>query len=985
MPKIFLIKDRLHQQQLRLQESQNLIQSKNSELNIDDNNAQQQSKEPLSLVSKKRINDENPHTANDLRRNDSEDIFGETTRCSIDQAPRRFRSSLLGIDIPYGSQRSVLTQAQRKVYPPSPPTLLCGSPSDLSTSNNGEGIIKEPPQILPEPNLINLTIQKTAEEPQKEETQEPVVVRCSVIQRVPSTSSSSSPHPTTPSPPIKATTPTILHHKNDDRPNHNSHLPILMRHRHSASNHQHRLHQTMSPFVMPEQEHPIDYHVPKKRDLVSPIKRKDLIGSEEEEDKKIKRFDVMEEREKRMHEAKRVIFQRALLQRIRKLPPGSPMIRQLAGIIYAAAGHGRSSSSNNGGGQSNGSSGAASNGSSGGSINFSGASAGCGSGAAGGASGAGGNGGRDNNRSNYGPNSPPTGSLPPFYESLKGGANGGLNAYNAQNGLNANSFNNYLLNPSLTQMDCVDGNGDLTNLNGYPNSPQDADTKQYSVLQNAYLQNGMILKDEIDLDYDGKIDTLSLNGNLLQNYGDAYSDSMMVDLSNAVDPLQLTATLTFSSPNDHALLESLTDAVDLSQFLQRLPTEDDQCNELELSSASSLTPDSNGDHHHHHHHHHNNNLDSFQDQLIGGRNNGFQNSRQLFYKSSPPSSTSSVYELPPPYQTTREHNGNLHSSMLQQQHVQNNGFDLDSHSSNLSLPSPSTSHYDPTHSPQQNHHNMSGSDMQSLQSSSGTPSPPNAITTIQNVSKSLKSNNRRLSAAAKLSNLLTVSTVPESPLLADTKVNVLSQRLGLPAEVQLEFVNGGHGIKNPLAIENIPGRLREEEAPPIKKQPSVTPVSDEDGKFMCRICSKHFTLQRLLNRHMKCHSDIKRYLCTFCGKGFNDTFDLKRHTRTHTGVRPYKCNLCEKSFTQRCSLESHCLKVHGVQHQYAYKERRTKMYVCEECGHTTNEPEVHYIHLKDKHPYSPALLKFYDKRHFKFTNSTFANNLLGSFPMPVQN
>jgi len=96
-------------------------------------------------------------------------------------------------------------------------------------------------------------------------------------------------------------------------------------------------------------------------------------------------------------------------------------------------------------------------------------------------------------------------------------------------------------------------------------------------------------------------------------------------------------------------------------------------------------------------------------------------------------------------------------------------------------------------------------------------------------------------------------------------------------------------------------------------------------RFVCRICSKAFSLQRLLNRHMKCHSDVKRYLCTFCGKGFNDTFDLKRHTRTHTGVRPYRCNLCEKSFTQRCSLESHCLKVHGVQHQYAYKERRTKV------------------------------------------------------------
>ena len=42
-------------------------------------------------------------------------------------------------------------------------------------------------------------------------------------------------------------------------------------------------------------------------------------------------------------------------------------------------------------------------------------------------------------------------------------------------------------------------------------------------------------------------------------------------------------------------------------------------------------------------------------------------------------------------------------------------------------------------------------------------------------------------------------------------------------------------------------------------------------------------------------------------------------------MRPYRCNLCEKSFTQRCSLESHCLKVHGVSHQYDYKQRRSKV------------------------------------------------------------
>ena len=158
----------------------------------------------------------------------------------------------------------------------------------------------------------------------------------------------------------------------------------------------------------------------------------------------------------------------------------------------------------------------------------------------------------------------------------------------------------------------------------------------------------------------------------------------------------------------------------------------------------------------------------------------------------------------------------------------------------------------------------------------------------------------------------------------------------------MELINGGHGIKNPLALD-LPARPEPEKAEPVR--------AEEDGKFKCKVCQKGFSLQRLLNRHMKCHSDVKRYLCTFCGKGFNDTFDLKRHTRTHTGeyeilfanwpdsqsalfisftfnfsgVRPYKCNLCEKSFTQRCSLESHCLKVHGVAHQYDYKQRRSKV------------------------------------------------------------
>uniref|UniRef100_A0A0R3RBJ3 C2H2-type domain-containing protein n=1 Tax=Brugia timori TaxID=42155 RepID=A0A0R3RBJ3_9BILA len=149
----------------------------------------------------------------------------------------------------------------------------------------------------------------------------------------------------------------------------------------------------------------------------------------------------------------------------------------------------------------------------------------------------------------------------------------------------------------------------------------------------------------------------------------------------------------------------------------------------------------------------------------------------------------------------------------------------------------------------------------------------------------------------------------------------------------VEWINGGYGVKNPM--------LQSYRMPDIDATPA--PAS-EPGLLTCRICGKKFALQRLLNRHAKCHSEIKRYLCTFCGKGFNDTFDLKRHTRTHTGfiqsiyslklclifsvklgVRPYKCDQCEKSFTQRCSLESHLRKVHGTQHNYGYKERRSKV------------------------------------------------------------
>lgn len=119
----------------------------------------------------------------------------------------------------------------------------------------------------------------------------------------------------------------------------------------------------------------------------------------------------------------------------------------------------------------------------------------------------------------------------------------------------------------------------------------------------------------------------------------------------------------------------------------------------------------------------------------------------------------------------------------------------------------------------------------------------------------------------------------------------------------------------------------------------------------CEICNSAFPLRRLLNRHLKTHSFYKRYTCSYCDKGFNDTFDLKRHVRTHTGIKPFKCEQCDKSFTQRCSLEAHQTRVHGIVHKFGFRERRSKMFVCEECGATFKDSQSEFMtHMASMHP-----------------------------------
>ncbi|XP_045689682.1 transcription factor Ovo-like 2 [Phyllostomus hastatus] len=187
-----------------------------------------------------------------------------------------------------------------------------------------------------------------------------------------------------------------------------------------------------------------------------------------------------------------------------------------------------------------------------------------------------------------------------------------------------------------------------------------------------------------------------------------------------------------------------------------------------------------------------------------------------------------------------------------------------------------------------------------------------------------------------------------------------------------------HEILAPGDAESHGGHLAAKQRPVARSKIKFTTGTCSDSAVhSCDLCGKGFRLQRMLNRHLKCHNQVKRHLCTFCGKGFNDTFDLKRHVRTHTGIRPYKCDICNKAFTQRCSLESHLKKIHGVQQQYAYKQRRDKLYVCEDCGYTGPTQEDLYLHVNSAHPGS-AFLKKTSKKLAALLQNKLTSTLQGN-------
>ena len=377
-----------------------------------------------------------------------------------------------------------LTQAQRKVYPP-----------EIFTAEEKDRFEKEDRK-----NLNDKRDKVQTKSDNGTDSKIISLIRCSVIQRAPQTSKSANDEESGNAPKISELVPEPEPEPEPEADPEREPEPEAV------------------PEPEPEQDQPIDYHIPKRH-----------FGEDENTDE-VNEFEDSEV----IDEHKKLATAKQLTKKtIYYINRDKNTTIIIPGIMKTAMGHTRSDNTGGGSSGGNGGNNSSSGGSSGGnqqsSGNYSSGGGGGGSGGlsssggggggggtlgGGGGGGSAGGGGKDN-RQNYGPSSPPTGSLPPFYESLKnstsnGSMNGGFSsAYSTYNMLMpvmtlSNDENDDRLNQQTQQMEDMyisnNNTNNNSNNNGSNNCNNSQQNRQYSLLQNANCNFNLDLelKEEID-------------------------------------------------------------------------------------------------------------------------------------------------------------------------------------------------------------------------------------------------------------------------------------------------------------------------------------------------------------------------------------------------------------------------------------------------------------------------------------------------------
>lgn len=91
--------------------------------------------------------------------------------------------------------------------------------------------------------------------------------------------------------------------------------------------------------------------------------------------------------------------------------------------------------------------------------------------------------------------------------------------------------------------------------------------------------------------------------------------------------------------------------------------------------------------------------------------------------------------------------------------------------------------------------------------------------------------------------------------------------------------------------------------------------------YKCDICDQGYKYQKSLDIHkakahgigtIKIQQTVKKFICPLCSKAYSANNKLQKHLRAHMGEKPFKCPECQKGFTDKSYVKQHLKTAHNI-------------------------------------------------------------------------